>query len=175
MGEARRRQSTTAGHESAESLRGLGQALASLLEAAGSGSGPSSIDGLLRFGQSRAVGARWGSVVLQRQGRFHTLASTGETAAAIDSTQFRAGRGPAIDAMLEGGTVLTADVSEDERWQPLGRGLRERIGVRSMVAYRLDLLDGDEEAAALCFSSDRVDAFSRHDVNRACSSRATPR
>ncbi|WP_392544443.1 GAF and ANTAR domain-containing protein [Oryzobacter telluris] len=166
MGDATARQAVAAGHDSADSLPDLGRSLATLIAQAGPGGGVSALEGLLRFGQTPAVGARWGSVVRLRQGRFHTVASTGETAAAIDRAQIHAGQGPAIEVVLHGSTVLTADITDDERWQPLGQRLQESLGVRSMVAYRLHLLDESDAVAGLCFSSDRAHAFSPHHVHR---------
>lgn len=67
---------------------------------------------------------------------------------------------------LDDATFLSPDIAAEERWQPLGRQLRDEFGVGSMLAYRLRLLDENDALAALNLASDRADAFSAGDATR---------
>ncbi len=152
--------------QEARSLSELAEAVVSLTRAMGTQDETPAVQRLLEHGASAVMGARWGSVTLLRQGRFSTAASTCEEAGLIAAAQYRFGSGPCVDPLVDGGTVVTPDISTEARWQPLGSRLREEFGLRSVVSYRLQLLDDSEVAAGLTFASERPDAFSTHHVHR---------
>ena len=112
------------------------------------------------------VGARWASITVLRRGAFQTIARNEPVADEIDLTQYRSGEGPCVDAVIEDSTFVTGDIGKEPRWQPLGRELNERFGVRSMLAYRLHLLDESEAIAGLNLSTDEPDAFDTADLHR---------
>lgn len=153
------------GGETGRRLRGLADAVAGVHRELGTAGGGATLQRLVERGASEVVGARWASVTVVRSGRFRTLVATDEVARSIDAVQYELGSGPCIDAAVEDATLLTPEVADDERWQPLGRRLRDELGVRSMLAYRLNLLDDDDSVAALNFASDRHDAFSGDDLH----------
>jgi GAF domain-containing protein len=105
------------------------------------------------------------SVTLLRHGHFRTVAASSTEATDVDALQYDLRTGPCVDAVLEGSTFLTGDLEHEERWQPLGRRLSAELGVRSMLAFRLHLLDETETIAALNFSSHELDAFTCADVD----------
>ena len=145
-------------------LREVAEAVAQLNREIGTDRG-SALRRLVEKGATDLVGARWASVTVLQRGRFRTLVSTAPVADAIDQTQYELGKGPCVDAVLEDATFVTPDIVTEDRWQPLGRRLHD-LGVRSMLAFRLHLLDESELVAGLNFSSDRHDAFSVDDVHR---------
>ena len=121
---------------------------------------------LIGRGGQELVEARWASITILRGGTFRTIASTSPTADGVDRLQYDFGAGPCVDAVREDTMYLTGDVTAEERWQPLGKQLHAAYGVRSMLAYRLHLLDETAAIAGLNFSSDQPDAFSPVDVQR---------
>ena len=146
-------------------LRQVAEAVAALHREIGVDKGRGSLQRLVEKGATDLVGARWASVTVLQRGRFRTLVSTAPQADLIDETQYRLQRGPCVDAVLEDATFVTPDIASEDRWQPLGEQLRD-LGVHSMLAYRLHLLDESEAVAALNFSSDREAAFSVAVIHR---------
>ena len=112
------------------------------------------------------VGARWASITVLRRGAFQTIARNEPVADEIDLTQYKTGIGPCVDAVIEDSTYVTGDIAREAKWQPLGRQLHDRFGVRSMLAYRLHLLDESEAIAGLNLSTDEADAFDTADLHR---------
>ncbi|WP_377644847.1 GAF and ANTAR domain-containing protein [Oryzobacter terrae] len=147
-------------------LRRLAEAVAEVHRDLGTVGGHAALQRLIERGASDLVGARWASVTVLRRERFHTLVATDDVARAIDAHQYAFGSGPCVDAAVEDATFLTPEIADEPRWAPLGERLRDELGVRSMLAYRLHLLDENDSVAALNFASDRRDAFSRTDVHR---------
>ena len=121
-------------------LRQVAEAVAALHRQIGVDKGRGSLQRLVEKGATDLVGARWASVTVLQRGRFRTLVSTAPQADLIDETQYRLQRGPCVDAVLEDATFVTPDIASEDRWQPLGEQLRD-LGVHSMLAYRLHLLD----------------------------------
>jgi hypothetical protein len=104
------------------------------------------------------------SLTVLRSGRFTTEASTGEDADRADALQYAIGSGPCVDAVLDDHVYVTDDVERDERWPEWGHQAHAETGFRSVLAYRLTLLD--ESGAIAClnvFSRERA-AFGRRDV-----------
>jgi hypothetical protein len=121
---------------------------------------------LIGRGGQELVEARWASITVLRGGTFRTIASTAPTADGVDRLQYEFGAGPCVDAVLEDTMYLTGDVTAEKRWGALGQRLHAAYGVRSMLAFRLHLLDETATIAGLNFSSDQRDAFSAVDVQR---------
>ena len=111
--------------------------------------------------------ADWVSVTTLDHGIFRTVASNAPRAVELDRLQYELGTGPCVDAVLHDGSFCTGDVAHEPRWQPLGQRAHECLGVNSMLALRLYLLDESGTLAGLNLSSTRVDAFTDADVDRA--------
>ena len=124
------------------------------------------LERLVHRGASELVGARWASVSLLHGGILRTIARTEPRAEAIDRVQYDLGTGPCVDAVLEDSVYVSGDVTKDPVWLSLGKRLHAEFGVRSMLAFRLNLLDRSDALAGLNLSSDRADAFSPDDVHR---------
>jgi hypothetical protein len=104
------------------------------------------------------------SVTVLRGGRFRTASSTDDVALQADALQYEIGSGPCVDAILDDNVYVTDDVAHDERWQQWGERVSAELGLRSVLAYRLTLLDESEAVAALNVYSDRPGAFDDHAI-----------
>lgn len=155
---------TVAGPDDDQQLREVAEAVAALNREIGTDRA-SALQRLVQRGAADLVGARWASVTVLQRGRFKTIVSTEPMAEVIDETQYELGQGPCLDAVIEDATFMSADIGSEVRWQPLGQRLHD-LGVRSMLAFRLHLLDESELVAGLNFSSDRPNAFSDADTHR---------
>ena len=112
----------------------------------------------------RVPGTRWASVSHLRGGRFTTPASTDEAATRADDLQYQVGSGPCVDAALDDSVYVTGDAATDARWPTWGQRVASEVGVRSVFAQRLHLLDDSELIASLNIYSDQQSAFDAHAV-----------
>jgi hypothetical protein len=103
--------------------------------------------------------ARWCSVTLVRAGSPRTLTASSEAAERIDAIQYDLGSGPCVDAIVDDHVYLTGDVAADGRWPQFGPRAADEVGVRSVLAFRLVLLDESRVIAGLNLYSDVPDAF----------------
>lgn len=104
-------------------------------------------------------GTQWASVTLVRSGTPKTLTSSDPAAAQVDAIQYEIGSGPCLDAILDDHVYLTGDVANDERWPSFGQRAAEEVGLRSVLAFRLVLLNEAREIAGLNLYSSEPDAF----------------
>lgn len=150
----------------AQSLRVVADALARLTDEMRHQDPEEALRTLMVRGGPELVEAPLASVTVLRNGTFRTIASSSPTAEAVDQLQYELGTGPCVDAVLEDTMYLTGDITAEERWRPLGERLHAAHGVRSVLAFRLHLLDETSTIAGLNFFSDRTDAFTPEDVER---------
>ena len=120
------------------------------------------VEAVIGYAVEALPGARWASITTLRQGRFRTLAATGETACAADALQYELGGGPCVDTVLEDSVHCSPDLAHDPRWPVYGARVAEDLGVRSALAYRLTLVADPELIAGLNLYSDVTDAFDEH-------------
>lgn len=147
------------GSEATPDLVGLAEAMQSLAARTTTTDGPPALDELVRLAIERVPAARWASLTILRGDRFTTSASTGPAAVRADQLQYEIGSGPCVDAVLDDAMYLTGDVTADERWPVWGQRVSAEVGVRSVLARRLSLLDDSGAIAALNMYSDLPDAF----------------
>ena len=95
------------------------------------------LDRLTRATLEASPGAEAVSLRVLSRGRFDTRGSTHELALRADSLQYRLGRGPCVEAVLEATADRSADVAADTRWGEWGPRVAADLGVRSVLAYRL--------------------------------------
>lgn len=112
----------------------------------------------------RVPGTRWASVSLLRTGTFTTPASTDKAAARADALQYELGSGPCVDAALDDSVYVVGDVTAGARWRTWGERAASEVGVRSVFAQRLHLLDDSPVVASLNIYSDERAAFDDHAV-----------
>jgi hypothetical protein len=119
---------------------------------------------LVSVAADRVPGTRWASVSLLRSGRFTTPAATDEAAVRADHLQYEIGSGPCVDAALDDSVYVTGDVTSGTRWTAWGERAAAEVGVRSVFAQRLHLLDDSTFIASLNIYSDQRAAFDDHAV-----------
>jgi ANTAR domain/GAF domain len=107
-------------------------------------------------------GAEQASISSGHEGRFRTLASTGDMASAGDRIQYELRSGPGIDAMGDSTVLRTGAIAEDRRWPVFGVRAYQEAGVVSMLSVRL-LPEGDDRVAGLNLYSTQLDAFDDDD------------
>jgi hypothetical protein len=104
-------------------------------------------------------GAHWASVTMVRGGALRTLTSSHPEAERADAIQYDLGTGPCVDAAVDDSVFVTAAVHQDRRWPEYGRRVHQEVGVCSVMAHRLTLLDDSDIVAALNIYSRHADAF----------------
>jgi hypothetical protein len=120
------------------------------------------VEAVLEYAVQTLPGVRWASITTLRQGKFRTLATTGETACSADALQYELGGGPCVDTVLEDSVHCSPDLTHDPRWPVYGARVAAELGVRSALAYRLTLVPDPELIAGLNLYSDVTGAFDAH-------------
>ncbi|MGX7678958.1 ANTAR domain-containing protein [Jatrophihabitans sp. DSM 45814] len=92
-------------------------------------------------------GADASAVTLVRNGKFETIASTGDLPGQVDAIQYELGSGPSVDAVLEQTIFHSNDLRSELRWPDFADRAVVETGVLSMLAFRMffeerDLLAG---------------------------------
>jgi hypothetical protein len=103
-------------------------------------------------------GVEQASISEGREGRFRTLASTGDAALRADKIQYELGYGPCVDAILDDTVYRTGDIAAEPRWADFGARAHDETGVTSMMSVRLYLED-DVRIAGLNLYSTKPQAF----------------
>jgi GAF domain-containing protein len=130
----------------------------------GRGGGRLDAERVLGFATRAVPGAGWSGITLLREGRRPTgVVSVGEVGAEVDALQHELREGPCIDAAARDDVVVVTDLAGDERYPRFGPRCVQETGVRSILAVRT-LLDDGERRAALNLYAERPDAFSPTDV-----------
>ncbi|MEX5270898.1 hypothetical protein [Kocuria sabuli] len=133
-------------------LTGLNERLQSL-------SGGAAVAAVAQAAVHYLPGARWASVTMLRQGQFRTLVATSPVAQQADALQLELGSGPGVEAGLAGTVHLVSNLSQESRWPRFGTRVSQRLGVASLLAYRLPVLEDPETTVGLSLYSDTRDAF----------------
>ncbi len=145
-------------------LRDVAVAMRSLSDATTGDGTQSSLQRLVSVAVERVPGTRWASVSLLRGGRFTTPAATDGVAERADMMQYDLGSGPCVDAALDDTVYVTGDVGAGDRWVTWGKQVATELGVHSVFAQRLHLMDDSEFIASLNIYSDQQAAFDDHAV-----------
>ena len=145
-------------------LRDLAVAMRSLSDVTTAEGPQSPLQRLVSVAVERVPGTRWASVSLLRGGRFTTPAATDDVADRADALQYEIGSGPCVDAALDDSVYVTGDVSAGDRWVTWGNRVATELGVHSVFAQRLHLMDDTEFIASLNIYSDQRAAFDDHAV-----------
>jgi ANTAR domain/GAF domain len=121
-------------------------------------SGGDTVAAVTQLAVAAVPGVEQASISEGREGRFRTLASTGEVALRGDKLQYELGYGPCVDAMIDDAVYRSGDVVAEPRWAQFGARAHAETGVVSMMSLRLYLED-DERIAGLNLYSTKPDAF----------------
>lgn len=107
---------------------------------------------------------RWVSVTMWRDQHLHTVAATAAAAQEIDALQRGLGQGPAATDAQHPGVVLSPDVSQDPRWPVFGPRVHDRLGVASLLTYRVPLSGDPETMVGLSLYSEIDGAFDEQEL-----------
>ena len=104
-----------------------------------------------------------GVCVVYRGERIDTHATSNDALRQVDALQHELQEGPCLDALRQHDTVQCSDLSIDERWPRWGPEVAGRLGLFSIVSYRLFSSGGILGALNLYGKS--TSAFSTDDVH----------
>jgi hypothetical protein len=104
-----------------------------------------------------------GVCVVSRGDRVDTHATSNDALRQVDTLQHELQEGPCLDALRESETVQSSDLSVDERWPKWGPEVAARLGLFSIVSYRL--FSTDSTLGALNLYGKDLSAFSADDVH----------
>jgi hypothetical protein len=95
--------------------------------------------------------------------RVDTHATSTDALAQVDSLQHELKQGPCLDALRLQDTVQSNDLSTDERWPKWGPEVASRLGLFSIVSYRL--FSTESNLGALNLYGNSKSAFTADDVH----------
>ncbi len=111
-----------------------------------------------RAAQDAIPGADYVSVsVKDAEGKFQTLAPTGEVSLWVDQLQYELGEGPCLDAAGGEPIVHCRDLRTDPRWPHYAPRVVREFGIGSQVAY--EMYSGDMTFGGLNLYSRQPNAF----------------
>lgn len=97
------------------------------------------------------------SLMLLRNGRAVTVASTDETARIVDDIERANGEGPCLDAMTSEAAQIEPDFRTPTQWPSMARGIINRTPVRGAMGFRLNV--DERKVGALNLFTDTPGAF----------------
>ena len=98
------------------------------------------LDRIAELTKRTIPGAQEASVTLVRGEGAYTAAFTGETALALDESQYETGHGPCLAASIAGDTLSLPDMSQEARWPDFARRALD-VGVHSSLSVGLPVHD----------------------------------
>lgn len=104
-----------------------------------------------------------GICVVYRGDRIDTHATSTDELRQVDALQHELDEGPCLDALRKDQTVVSSDLSTDDRWPTWGPEVVERLGMRSSVSYRL--YSNDKDLGALNLYGKEASAFTAEDIH----------
>ena len=104
------------------------------------------------------AGAQWGTITLQDGDQFRSLVVSDDFSLQLDLLQYAFGSGPCLDAIKHDTPFMVPDLRHENRWPEYTASAR-KLGVRSIFAQPLHLMDQDRTIASLNLYSDTEDAF----------------
>ena len=104
-----------------------------------------------------------GVCVVYRGDRVDTHATSDDALRQVDALQHELQEGPCLDALRQHDTVRSDDLCVDDRWPKWGPEVAGRLGLLSIVSYRL--FSSGESLGALNLYGKRRAAFSADDIH----------
>jgi hypothetical protein len=121
-------------------------------------------EAIVRAAPDLVEGCDHASLMLRRDGRFFTVASSDEIAAAVDAHERDVGEGPCLDAILDDSVFHDGDLTDGSPWPRLAERVLEETPVRSMAGFRIRT--GDEKSGALNLFSDTAGGLTERSVDQ---------
>jgi GAF domain-containing protein len=122
------------------------------------------LDSLVRWAVKTTPGAEACGLTVERAGRGHTVAHSGELALRGDERQYDRDDGPCLQAMRSGELVVVADMADEQRWGTYPQSALAE-GIRATLS--LPLRVGDADRGALNLYSKEANAFTHTDLEAA--------
>ncbi|HSO69410.1 MAG TPA: GAF and ANTAR domain-containing protein [Arachnia sp.] len=104
------------------------------------------------------AGAQWGTITVQDGDQFRSLVVSDDFSLRLDLLQYAFDTGPCLDAIRHDTPYMVADLRHEDRW-PEYIASALSMGVRSIFAQPLHLMDQERTIASLNLYSDTEDAF----------------
>ena len=102
-------------------------------------------------------GADHAGITLLRSATFSTPAASGDIPRRVDQIQYATGQGPCLDAIREQEVVELPDLAAEARWPQFAQRTLAETPVRSMMSFRLFLLE--DTLGALNLYSEKAGGF----------------
>lgn len=106
------------------------------------------LDAVTQVAVARIPGVDWASITLLSNDRFRTPAATDERARQADQIQYELQAGPCVDAVLEATMSYIGDTRQDRHWPKFSSRAADEFGVGSLLSYRLNLDDLEDQTIA---------------------------
>ncbi len=104
------------------------------------------------------------SLMLRRDGRFFTVASSDEVARSVDAHEREIGEGPCLDAIVDESIYHDADLNDGSPWPRLAERVLAETPVRSMAGFRIRT--GEDMSGALNLFSDTPGGLTERAVDQ---------
>jgi hypothetical protein len=121
-------------------------------------------ESVVRAAPQLVEGCHHASLMVHRDGRFMTVASSDEVAASVDAHEREIGEGPCLDAIIEESVHHDADLTDGSPWPRLAERVLAQTSVRSMAGFRIRT--GDDSSAALNLFSDTPGGLTERSVDQ---------
>jgi GAF domain-containing protein len=109
-------------------------------------------------------GAEHAGITIRRpDGRYQTVAATGQLPLRVDEIQYQTQEGPCLQALTEHRVLRSDELASDLRWPAFGRLATDLTEIVSMMSHRL-LLEEENTLGALNIYSSKPAAFAPLDL-----------
>ena len=95
--------------------------------------------------------------LVRRDRSVNTVAASSEVAGVVDAIQYETGEGPCLSAIWDSDMYVTGDLATENRWPAFSKRTVEETGIRSMLSFKLFVLE--DGLGALNLYNRGVDAF----------------
>lgn len=155
--------SSTGRKLSTAQLNKINQLLAALDHRVRVATGPAAVGALAQAAVHHIPGTRWASVSVRgTNGQLRTVAATAPAAQEAEALQRSLGQGPALTDAQHAGACLSPDLAQDPRWPVFGPRVHDRVGVASLLTYRVPLIGAPETMVGLSLYAETKNAFDDH-------------
>jgi len=121
-------------------------------------------EAIVRAAPDLVEGCDHASLMIKRDGRYVTVASSDETAAVIDAFERELGEGPCLDAIHDESVFHDADLRDGSPWPRLNERVVNETPVRGMAGFRIRT--GDDNDGALNLFSDSPGGLTGRSVDQ---------
>lgn len=121
-------------------------------------------EAIVRAAPHLVEGCDHASLMLRRDGKFSTVASSDDVAESVDAYEREVGEGPCLDAIKDESVYHEADITGGSPWPRLAGRVLSETSVRSMAGFRIRT--GDEHSGALNLFSDTPGGLSERAVDQ---------